>query len=59
MAYVRKSGKKHCVFQGNTCKKLACFSSASAAHTHTEKLHKKHNPKKKNRGAPARAQCGV
>jgi hypothetical protein len=43
-----------CVFQGNSGKKLSCYSSPKEAKKRMAQLHRIHKPKKSNRGKSAK-----
>ena len=53
MAFVKKSGKKYQVRQGNNNDLLGTFNSREAAEKEVERLHKKNKPEAKNRGKSA------
>lgn len=53
MAFVKKSGTRYQVRQGNTGKLLKSFSSKSKADEKVKSLHTKNKPKSINRGASA------
>ena len=53
MAFVRKSGSRFAVHQGNTGKRLSSFGSRKAANAEVSRLHSKNKPRSTNRGASA------
>ena len=54
MAYVKKSGKRFQVRQGNNNDLLSSFSTRKAAEEEMDRLHRKNKPKSSNRGGSAR-----
>ena len=53
MAFIRKSGSKYTVHQGNTGEKHSSFGSRKAAQAEVDRLHKKNKPKASSKGAKA------
>lgn len=53
MAFVKKSGSKYQVRQGNNNDLLSTFSSKTKAEAEVKRLHKKNKPKSSNRGGSA------
>jgi hypothetical protein len=58
MAFIKKSGSKFQVRQGNNNELLATFSSRKKAESKVQKLHKKFKPKSSNRGKNAARRFG-
>jgi hypothetical protein len=53
MAFVKKSGSRFQVRQGNNDKVLSTFGSKKAADQEVARLHRKNDPKSSNRGKRA------
>ena len=53
MAFIRKSGSRFQIRQGNTGELHSTFSTRKAAEEEIARLHKKNMPKQSNRGASA------
>jgi len=58
MAFIKKSGKKFQVRQGNNNELLSSFSSREKAEKKVKALHKKFKPKASNRGKNAARRFG-